>query len=175
MTSIFEGLRRGAVGGAVMGMLVLPACDEDDGSDTQGATSAADTGMETGMGSGGQTGDSTGSGDTPTHSGEIQAIWDEHCTAACHEAGGEWALLDLTDGNAYAALMAMSAQASDLKFVEPGDVDASYLWHKINNTQMAAGGGGVAMPKARTDGSITMLTPAQLDAVEAWIAGGAPE
>lgn len=176
MTSTSKGLRIGVAGAAMMGLLVLSGCPGDDSgetSDTMAMTTTADTGMEeTGMEETAAM-DSSG-GDAPSHA-DIQPIWDEHCTAACHESGGEWALLDLTSGAAYSALQGMSTQATDLKFVEPGDADASYLWHKINGTQAAAGGGGVDMPKPRTDGSMTTMTQEQLDMVEAWIAGGAAE
>ena len=67
----------------------------------------------------------------------------------------------------------MSTQATDLAFIEPGDVEASYLWHKINGTQAMAGGGGLDMPKTRMGEDPTVMTPAQLDTIRMWIEGGA--
>lgn len=105
---------------------------------------------------------------------DIQPIFDEHCVAACHEPTGEWGfLLDLS-GSAYAAIVGVaSPQLPVLSHVEPGDPQSSYLWRKLSNTQAAAGGSGLPMPKARVGMSATTLTQEQLDTIEQWILQGA--
>ncbi|MEX1369036.1 MAG: hypothetical protein AB1Z98_38270 [Nannocystaceae bacterium] len=181
MTSISTRLRAIGAGAAVVGLLTLPACDDGDG-DSGDTQSMATQGSETGTPAETETGtpmeDSTGTpGETPSHATDIQPIWDEHCVTACHEPGGTgefW--LDLSPGTAYGAIVDVAAlTVADLDFVEPGDVETSFLWHKINNTQASVGGGGVAMPMPRVGEEVTVITPAQYDLIEAWIAGGAPE
>lgn len=107
---------------------------------------------------------------------DIQPIFDEHCVMGCHEPGGQWGtFLDLS-GDAYARIVgAASPQFMDLDFIEPGDPNASYLWHKINGTQVAAGGSGVMMPSPRPGMEATIVRPEQFSALEAWILAGAPQ
>lgn len=112
-------------------------------------------------------------GSALSHAVDIQPIWDAHCVTACHEAGGEWAILDLSD-DAYDDIVDINAATFGLaEHVVPGEVEESYLWHKINGTQVDFGGNGLAMPKAPANGEATMLTQEELDTIEAWIAGGA--
>ncbi len=62
-----------------------------------------------------------------------------------------------------------SGQNSLLDKVEPGSTEDSYLWHKINGTQVEAGGSGLTMPKDNPP-----LTPQQMAIIEIWILSGAP-
>lgn len=159
-------------------LLALSACpagdDTGESSDTIAATTAplTDSGMDGSSGSQ----DSSGGSSDLSHAVDIQPIWDEHCVDACHEPDGEWGLFLDMSGDAYAAIVGVAApQLMSLSQIEPGDPDASYLWHKINNTQVAAGGSGLPMPKARIGMEVTVMTQEQLDTIEAWIAAGAPE
>ncbi|MCA9706908.1 MAG: hypothetical protein KDK70_13730 [Myxococcales bacterium] len=172
MTSSRLGLR--VIGPVVAGLLALSGCDSGGDDDTAGGTTnATTTGADTGMDSTGA--DSSGGSSDLSHEVDIQPIWDAHCTTACHEVGGEWSILDLSPGVAYGAIVdVMSAQVSTMAFIAPGDVDNSYLWHKINKTQIMAGGGGLDMPKARTGEEATVMTQEELDTIEAWIMAGAP-
>ncbi|MCA9706563.1 MAG: hypothetical protein KDK70_11990 [Myxococcales bacterium] len=129
------------------------------------------------------TGDTTTSMDTAqtdpipalSHDVHIQPIWSEHCVDDCHSPGGEWPFLTMTPGNAYASLVnVMSAQATELDYIEPGDPATSYLWHKIDGTPQEAGGGGLDMPKGRLGMEPTVLTPEQKDLIRLWIEQGAP-
>ncbi len=163
---------------SVVGLLVATGCPSDDtgdsGNDSVGMTTmpmttdAMDSGTDTAPG------DSSGS-TALSHATDIQPIWDEHCTMACHEPDGEWGFLLDMSGDAYAAIVEVSApQFSSLNHIEPGDLDASYLWLKINDMHADAGGSGLPMPKARAGMPATMLSGAQLDMIEEWILGGAP-
>ena len=62
-----------------------------------------------------------------------------------------------------------SSQLPSMDLIEPGDPSASYLWHKINDTQADVGGSGTSMPQANP-----ALEQADLDRIEAWILEGAP-
>ena len=91
---------------------------------------------------------------------------DRHASAACHASGATKPFLD--QANAYGALVGAQSTQSSLLYVAPGDVEKSYLVHKLRNTQGTVGGSGTLMP---TDGA---LAPADVAAIEAWIANGAP-
>ena len=165
MTTIRLGARALTTGALVAGLIATSGCPGDDsGSEgsmddaTSAATDSADD--ETGV---------SGSG----YAQVIQPIWDEHCTAGCHEPGGAWPLLDLSDAGAYDVLTMQDATQVALPFVSAGDTNMSYLWHKLQGTQSTAGGGGTAMPQMRPDGTLTMLTAAQMTEVENWINDGA--
>jgi len=80
--------------------------------------------------------------------------------------------LNLTAGASYAAIVGVAAaQAPDLNLVEPGDLQASYLWHKLNDTHENVGGEGECMPYLLC----TSMTQKELDTIEDWIADGALE
>jgi OmcA/MtrC family decaheme c-type cytochrome len=88
-------------------------------------------------------------------------------STACHGAGSAQ-LPHLDAASAYGGLVnAQSGQAS-LVFVKPSAAEASYLVYKLRGSQVSVGGSGAIMP---TDGA---LAPADIAAIEAWIANGAP-
>lgn len=164
--------------GLAVATLSLGGCDGDDtggGGDvaamtaTDGSGGQASTGADTSADSGGALG-------PQSHMADIQPIWDAYCVVACHEPGGQWASNDLS-GNAYDVLVSQpSTQNSLMNYVEPGNPDASYLWHKMKMTQMSAGGSGLNMPKALDDATPVAVVPqADLDKIEAWILQGALE
>jgi hypothetical protein len=159
--------------GWCVGLLAVAGCPADDSMD-DGNDDASMTTMPTTTDAGNESdtaGDSSG-GPAPSHA-DIQPIWDAHCVDACHEVGGEWAVLDMS-GSAYDKIVGVAAATfSSLDHVDPGNLDTSYLWQKMNNTHLAVGGNGVAMPKARVDMAATVLSADELDLVEAWIVGGA--
>jgi hypothetical protein len=66
-------------------------------------------------------------------------------------------------------LLASSLQASPLPLVTPGDLEASYLWRKVEGSHLTVGGLGEPMPLGRA-----ALTQAQTDLLRRWIEGGAP-
>lgn len=171
--------------GLVVATLGL-GCDGDDAMDDDGG-SAAGTASSVGGTSGDDAGDATDSaaddGDSSgepidpgpqSHAADIQAIWDEHCVTGCHEPDGEWASNDLTD--AYGAIVDMpSGQNQLMLYVSPGSPEDSYLWHKLQGTQLMVNGSGLTMPKGLGDDAPTELTPLQMAQVEHWILQGAPE
>lgn len=121
--------------------------------------------------------DTSGGTTTLSHAVDIQPIWDEHCTMACHEPGGAWVgFLDLSD-SAYDRIVGVQVlTVSSMVHIEPGDPEASYLWHKLQGTQATVmGGNGDKMPYPQPGMEATVLTQDQLDTIEEWILGGAPE
>jgi len=66
-------------------------------------------------------------------------------------------------------LLGVSIQAAPMPLVTPGNPEASYLWRKVQGTQLPAGGLGEPMPLGRA-----ALTEPQSDLLRRWIEGGAP-
>ena len=152
-----------------IGMDGTTAGDDDDDDDTEGDDDDDDDDdMDS---SGGNTECMTGL----SHAADIQPIWDEFCVTACHEVGGEWPTNDLS-GDAYGAIVGVpSGQNSLMNYITAGDPDASYLWHKMNGTQIDNGGSGLDMPKAMVGETDPAVVPqADLDTIECWILEGAP-
>jgi OmcA/MtrC family decaheme c-type cytochrome len=90
-------------------------------------------------------------------------------TAACHASGANHPVLEA--GKAYGSLVngaSLEAGAPYNLLVVPNDVSHSYLVYKLRGDMGAAGGSGTIMPP---EGS---LPAADLAAIEAWIANGAP-
>jgi OmcA/MtrC family decaheme c-type cytochrome len=87
-------------------------------------------------------------------------------TSACHAQGGIYPTLE--GPGAYAALVSAQSFEAAMPLVTPSDVSKSYLDYKLRGDVSSAGGSGAIMP---TDGA---LAPADIAAVEAWIANGAP-
>lgn len=76
--------------------------------------------------------------------------------------------ISLKVGEAYDNLVGVpSEQLTTMNLVEPGSLNASYLWHKLNDTHLEVGGSGLRMP------STIPLDAADIDLVGRWIAGGA--
>ena len=76
--------------------------------------------------------------------------------------------LSLEMATAYANLFGVkSSQLATMDLVKAGEPDKSYLFLKVNNTQIEAGGMGGVMPVGG------MLTPEQLMLLEEWISAGA--
>lgn len=159
----------------VAGLLAATGCPAGD--DTSEDTANDSEAMTTAPGdtSSGSAEESTGSGTTLSHAADIQPIWDAKCVDACHDPTGEWGFILDMSGDAYGVLVDQPAsQLASMSYVTPGDPDASYLWHKIANTQASVGGSGLPMPKARMGMAADTMTQAELDMIEEWIAGGAP-
>ena len=78
--------------------------------------------------------------------------------------------MDLRAGHARASLVGVpSEELPTMVRVKPGDLEASYMWHKLQGTQKDVGGDGERMPYAST------LTPKDLASVQQWIVDGAKE
>ena len=107
---------------------------------------------------------------------DIQAIWDQKCVT-CHSTdyGYPAGDLSLEAGDSLDALVNIySLQAYDLPLVAPNDLEASYLWQKINNQQYDVGGEGDMMPPSYVPDEF-QLTSQEFAMVEAWIVQGAGE
>lgn len=172
-------------GGTDAGSNGTSTSEDSPGASTSGATSLdpATTGGEATTGAGaGDTGTSTGStgevesssGSTGTTGGELALGFDtdvwpivaERC--GCHLDGNGAGKLELAKDVAYDNLVGQpSNQADKMLLVAPGDVEASYLWFKLNNTQKSVGGSGKRMPPGGA------LDPADVEVVAQWIADGA--
>ncbi len=132
----------------------LPGETTGGPDDTTGSATTASSGEE---GSSGEPAVSFAS--------EVQPILMGNCS--CHYDGEPAGLSYATD--AYGSLVGVpSTQAPALDRVAPGAPDDSYLWHKLNDTHVAAGGSGNPMP-APSGG----LAAGSLAILEAWILEGA--
>ncbi|MBK9754677.1 MAG: hypothetical protein IPO88_14470 [Nannocystis sp.] len=105
-----------------------------------------------------------------SYTADVQPLWDARCVIGCHEPGGGGFLtsgLDLSPAVSYAQLVGvMSVGAPALSRVAASDSMGSYLWHKLNNTQVDVGGSGSQMP-------VGGLPPGDLATIKSWIDGGA--
>lgn len=108
--------------------------------------------------------------DEPDEDAAIQGIWNARCIS-CHGEGTMVSEgLDLTDG--HENMVGVTAYQWDMLLVAPGSTEESYLWYKLNDTQLSLSktGLGVQMPM-----NSEPLTEEQLAQVEAWILEGAPD
>ncbi|MRG91402.1 hypothetical protein GF068_05620 [Polyangium spumosum] len=99
---------------------------------------------------------------------DVQPIFTTSCASAgCHKGANAQEDLDLSAGNAYAALVDVPAsQCNDgRKRVLPGDPAQSYLIDKMMNVDICS---GTKMPK------LGLLPSAQISTVANWICAGAP-
>jgi hypothetical protein len=91
-------------------------------------------------------------------------------TASCHAGDPPTVYPQLDAGVAWEKLVAApSYQATTMNLVEPYDPAHSYLVAKLRNLSDAAGGSGAVMPVG-----LAAIDEAEIQAIEAWIANGAP-
>lgn len=167
-------------------LLAIPACDGGDKSTTDDS-STADTPATDASATDAPTTD-TPTTDTPTTDapttdaettdGETTAtgslsfaadIWDPIFSpvCSCHAGGSGGLTMGGDAATAYAAMVGVKSTGSDLNYIEAGDVDASYVIHKLEGTQIEAGGNGGKMPLA---GSVTAE---QIQTIKDWVTQGA--
>ena len=132
--------------------------DAAPGEDTSPADAGVDTGGES----------DAGPVEVPTLADLNTSIFEPTCGGVgCHLNGGNEApLLGVADS--YETLLGF-AQGADLNYVVPGNLEESYLWHKVKGTHRSVGGSGSSMPLGGS------LSEEQIGLLEAWILGGAPE
>jgi hypothetical protein len=150
-----------------VGLALLAACESpsDDVGDAE--TSGEDTVTDTDE-------SESGGGETPTFATEVQPILESACL--CHfmpASGGEMTApyLILNAGVGLGELVDVDAvQVPSMKRVAAGDVQNSYLVHKLRGTHVDVGA------PADTDPMPPLLALDETDiaTIEAWIAGGAP-
>jgi hypothetical protein len=100
--------------------------------------------------------------ETYTHETDIQSIWNSSCTR-CHGSSGGLSL----KSSAHGKIVNVGSSVSGMDYIEPGDPSDSYLWHKLNGTQLTVGGSGGRMPKTGS------LTSGDIKKIEIWIDQGA--
>ena len=102
---------------------------------------------------------------------EVQPIFSKRCIA-CHapgayEDGTAMGALVLSEGKSAAQLVGFKSIESPLPRVAPGDLNQSYLYHKLRGTFAQVGGVGVRMPLAGE------IPEDEIALIEDWILGGA--
>jgi hypothetical protein len=161
---------------------VMPPSKQSDNDDINAAIIVgwiAGVAIDDGGGDG--DGDPTGDGDGDTACfigaplpasisfAEVWPILEGRCgTMGCHANLSPPLLPD--QSAAYANLVDAPATSAMANYVEPGDPDGSYLWHKLVGTQSSVqGGGGFTMPVGGE------LCGIEFQAIYAWILAGAEQ
>lgn len=139
------------------------ACGDPGGDGDDDAAETSSTGGED---------DSTTMVPVVDYATEIQPIWNFQCT--CHLMGMSGTMvaptLTLNMEVSYGELVGkqvMSVDGLAMDRIAPFEPDASYLWHKIHDTQLEVGGNGTEMPPGAT------LPESDVQLIEDWIRGGA--
>ena len=96
----------------------------------------------------------------------IVPLLDRHCVM-CHMSEGAQGQLSLYP-QPHAELVGVASSQSELLLVAPGDIEASYLYHKLVGSHLSVGGEGDSMPYQRA-----LLETEDIKAFEQWIAQGA--
>lgn len=108
-------------------------------------------------------------GNGVTWKGRVLPLLQANC-GGCHGGANPQGALDLNTEEAFDRLMQASGQKPELKLVQPGQPDKSYLWLKL------AGDGsiiGSRMPIDPLGGGVRPLTDAELNDIQTWIIAGA--
>ncbi len=154
------------------GLGLATGCPGDDGAgDGSGGSSTTVMAADSSSGEPASTGADSSSGGAVVvdYAMDIQPIFNGACT--CHLQGPSGTMqaevLTLNEGTSYGELVGTASMQSPLVRVAAGDLQGSYLWHKLQGTHLTVGGTGDPMPQ------VGMLTPQQQMAIEAWIMGGA--
>ena len=137
-------------------LIALGACGGDD----EGQPSASNGVPLAGMGG--------GAGTDVGFETTVQPLLNLACN--CHQSEPIlMAPFSLKAGEAYGNLVGVkSMQLTTMDLVSPGNLNDSYLWHKVNDTQAEVGGEGLIMPPT------IPLNADELLILERWIAAGAP-
>ena len=106
-------------------------------------------------------------GEQVSYERHLEPLVVAHCLG-CHEAEEPKAKLVLEQGTGYGQLVSrQSIQVPAMALVAPGDVDASYLWLKLQHTAPE----GKGMPRPPT--GVKRLRDAELELYRRWIEDGA--
>ncbi len=131
--------------------VLVAACGKDDGGGVAG----------------GSAGDAAGASADVGFGTSVQPLFELACN--CHQSTPLMAPFSLEVPEAYDNLVEVpSAQLPTMNLVTPGKLNESYLWHKLEGTQLEVGGSGDRMP------STIPLDEDQKAIVARWISAGAP-
>ncbi len=97
---------------------------------------------------------------------EVSAILARECVM-CHQPYDAKGDLTLHPAGAWASLVEVGSSQVDMLLVTPGNLEQSYLYHKLTDTHTEVGGSGDKMPFDAA------LTAEQLATIRAWIEQGA--
>ncbi len=170
-------------------LVALPACGDDEPADddsTAGPTTDPKTSGATDMTTDAMTTDAmttdamtTDAMTTEPTTGEMTTagalsfaadVWDPIFSpnCSCHQSGSQGSFMMGTDAAAaFTAIINVPSVNSPLMYVVPGESANSYIFHKVNNTHIDAGGAGLRMPFGG------MLSEDEIATVKDWIDGGA--
>lgn len=138
------------------------------GEPTTGTPLDTSTGDETTGGSSSTGGESTTTGfEGLSLAADVYPVWNPPVRCDCHTPGSGGLKMGTID-EAFMNLVGVPAQEAPLSRVEPGDREASYLWHKLNGTHIEVGGSGNPMPLGAPP-----LDPDTLELIGQWIDDGA--
>ncbi len=156
-----------------------------EGSELSGSTGTADSrttsfntnseGSEASSSTRGwSTGTSTGGGRL-SYASEVYPVWVANCSCHITEFKVNANVPILDPDTSYTSLLEESAwQVPSMKYIVAGDLEGSYLWHKIAGTAGDVGTFEARMPLLGGDLSPTdYLSEEELDLISAWILGGA--
>ena len=178
---------------SVLGLALGCVPEANDDGETGNDPTTNDTDPTTGVDTGTMTmttdptvDDSGSSGPLPevSFNADIQPILDENCVMgvagqACHVMGGSWATTIFTPDVAYDTMINGNPLQSLFPYITPMNLEESYVWHKINNTQAPPVGTGLPMPSIDTSTDPPtdpgLLPAEQIELFRAWILQGAPE
>jgi hypothetical protein len=147
--------------------MLVTACGDASGDDDD---TSADTSESGSTSEGDSTSGSTTGVAEVDYETQIQPIWNGQCT--CHLQGPSGTMtaptLTLNPDISHGQLVSTPSTAvPTMARIEPGDPDASYLWHKTHATHLEVGGDGTEMPPG------LVLSASDMQLVEDWIVGGA--
>ena len=97
---------------------------------------------------------------------DVTKIFERECVM-CHQPYDAKGELTLHPAGAWKSLVDAESSQVDMLLVTPGNLEQSYLYRKLTDTQVEVGGSGDRMPY-QTD-----LTPEQLETIRRWIEQGA--
>ena len=98
---------------------------------------------------------------------QIQSIFDDRCVR-CHSGHTPPRGLDLSPGHSREIIGRASSGLPEMALVEPGDPSRSYLFLKLIDRHLEAGGSGRRCPIGGPP-----LPPPAVDRIESWIRAGA--
>ncbi len=98
---------------------------------------------------------------------QVQAVFDRTCVR-CHSGHTPPRGLNLSPGHAGQIIGSPSTGLPTMMLVEPGDPDRSYLFLKITDQHLQAGGSGRRCPIGQPP-----LPQNELDLIRRWIESGA--